>query len=106
MPTGPGWTSAPVIEIYGSSVRMTFGLITEDVAVRSSRCFPVRYSTEMRATVSGTGLTVTAIETGDELTPALVAIACNCIVLADTPRPSVGVNVSVDPVRVIGLRTG
>jgi hypothetical protein len=56
---------------YGCSVKTTFGLITDDVAVMISRCFPVRYSADVTATTSAAGLTVTVVNSGADDTPAL-----------------------------------
>src|SRR3982751_3914227 len=107
IPTAPGTTRFPAVERYGSIVRVTLGLITLLVAMRLRRCLPARYSTDVNATTSEMGFTVTLIETGDELTPALlVAIAWSCMIFCETPRPSVGVKRSCGPIWVIGLITG
>ena len=61
---------------------MTLGLMTLDVAVRMSRCLPVRYSALVIATESGIGLTVTEVVTGAEATPTeFVAVIVSWITL-------------------------
>src|SRR3954463_9005312 len=59
----------PVLGRYGCSVRTTFGLTTVEVAVMSSRCLPRRYCAAVTATTSGSGCTVTVVNSGSDATP-------------------------------------
>src|SRR3954451_58430 len=66
---------APVVVRYGCKVRVTFGLVTDDVAVMSSRCLLRRYPAAVTVTTSGSGLTVTMVNSGNEVVPpTLVAV--------------------------------
>jgi hypothetical protein len=59
----------------GCSVKTTFGLITDDVAVTSTRCFPVRYSAAVTRILSGSGLIVTGTATEvDDISAELLAV--------------------------------
>src|SRR4051812_9960494 len=59
----------PVLVRYGCSVRTTFGLTTVELAVMSSRCLPSRYCAAVTATESGSGCTVTVVNSGSEVAP-------------------------------------
>ena len=83
-------------------------LTTDDVALTVSLCFRVRYSTVVMATVSGSGLTVTEVNSGTELTPTLfVATTEKVSVMPGAPSGRVGVKLTVfNPQGVIRRMSG
>src|SRR5512140_910801 len=75
LPRTVGSKITPVVVRYGRSVRTTLGLTTDEVAFTTSRCLPVRYSVLVMTTASGSGLTVTEVNSEAEgVPPALVAV--------------------------------
>src|SRR3954465_4048907 len=97
-PCTEGSKTLPCTVWEGSSVRVTLGLITEEVAVMSRRCLLMRYWAAVTRTVSGSGFTVTVVNSGAEVAlPVLVAVmASEITTLVTWPSGSVGaVNVTV-----------
>jgi hypothetical protein len=83
-----------------------FGLTTDDVAVRIRRCLSARYSALVIWTVSGSGVTVTVVTSGAELTPAvLVATIWNCSTAGAAPAASATVKLTVAPANGFGVNT-
>lgn len=82
---------APVVVTYGCRVKITFGLMTDDEAVRISRCFPIRYSAFVMLTVSASGLTVTVVNSAAEVVVPFDAVMLRLITEGRTwPTGSVG----------------
>ena len=75
--------------------------MTDEVAVRISLCLPVRYSAAVTVIVSGSGLTVTEVVTGAEVSGAVfLSVIVSCTIVGTTlPTGSVGaVKLTVAPV--------
>jgi hypothetical protein len=102
----------PVAVRYGCSFNTTLALLADEVAVRISRCLPVRYSAAVTPTRSGSGLTVTVVVTAAEVSGAVfVALMVRVITVGATwPTGSTGalketfavvgpVGVTVSPIR-------
>src|SRR5438270_4368220 len=79
-PSGFGSNRTPVVVMYGLSVRMAAG--SEVVPWTMSRCFWTRYSTEVTATASGSGFTVTMAVAGAEAVPPMFVAVTETVMTA------------------------
>src|SRR5438105_11345529 len=102
-PSGVGSYRTPVLVRYGCSVTTTFGSGDVVVTWTMSRCFWVRYSTEVTVIRSGTGLSVTvAVAAAEVVPPAFVAVTE--MVITGLPTVTVGaMNDTVAEVAVTGV---
>src|SRR4051812_48290998 len=96
-----GVTIAPGGGREGCSVRITVGLITVDVAVISRRCLFRRYCADVTAMTSGSGCTVTVVNSGAETAPpvfvaVMVRLMTTGLIVPGTSVGAVAVTVAVD----------
>ena len=93
---------------YGWRVMTTFGLTTLDVTVISNLSLDVRYCPLVIVTTSGSGLTVTDVNSGAEATPAELKVVTLKFKTSGVtcPSGSIGaVKLIVAPVFGFGTRT-
>src|SRR6267154_1857702 len=93
-----GSNVAPDLVRYGWSVRTTFGLTTEDTAVRLSRCLLRRYCAVTPVMASGIGLTVTVVWSGAEVVPPVFVAVIERLITSDAVVPAARVGAVNDTV--------